>query len=280
MFRRVSRDLVISSEARTVLNRATTRPGRLLRRIEVPELTTESPAPAHFPTTHWSRIVAAGDPDAPQAQESLSALCDAYWYPLYAYVRRKGHSPAQAQDLTQDLFARILEKNIFATADPERGRFRSFLRSVCSHHLANRHEWANAQKRGAGRVVVPIDSLEAEGRYAREPAHMLTAEKIFDRVWALTLLNRVFDRLRREYHDAGKGEMFDECREVLTDGPLNSSYQAIAERLGSTEGAVRVAVHRLRQRYGFLLRQEIATTLNDPTEIDDEIHALFTALEL
>jgi RNA polymerase sigma factor (sigma-70 family) len=239
----------------------------------------DRPSPAHFPSTHWSRVVAAGDPDAPQAREALSTLCTAYWYPLYAYIRRRGHDPEGARDLTQDFFARILEKGLLAEADPGRGRFRSFLRTVCAHYLANRRDRENAQKRGGGRPVLPIDATDAEGRYAREPSHDLTAERIFDRSWALTLLGRVFDGLRREYDDAGRGATFEELRVVLTDGPKSASYAEIAARLGSTEGAVRVAVHRLRRRYGFLLRQEIAATLDDSAQVDDEIHALFAALE-
>jgi RNA polymerase sigma factor (sigma-70 family) len=242
-------------------------------------VSTNRPSLRHFPTTHWSCVFAAGEADGSLARESLAALCNAYWYPLYAYIRRRGYGVEQAQDLTQNFFARILEKGIFSEADPDRGRFRSFLMTVCAHYLANQRDREHAGKRGGGRPVLPIDSLEAEGRYAREPAHDLTPERIFDRSWALTLLDRVLDQLRREYEDAGRESVFKELRSVLTDGPHTVAYATIAQRLGTTDGAVRVAVHRLRRRYGLLLRQEIAATVDDPAEVDDEIRALFAALE-
>ena len=231
-----------------------------------------------FPTTHWSRVFAAGDPDAPAARESLAALCQAYWFPLYAYIRRKGHAPEQAQDLTQGFFAYVLEQDVIARADPDRGRFRAFLRAVCGHYLNDERSRQLAQKRGGGRPVFSIDVREAEGRYAREPAHALTAERIFDRTWALTLLDRVFDQLRREYEDAGRETTFEALSAVLTRGPETIRYVTIAARLGSSEAAVRVAVHRLRRRYGLLLRNQIAATVHDPVEIDDEIRALFAVL--
>jgi DNA-directed RNA polymerase specialized sigma24 family protein len=232
-----------------------------------------------FPTTHWSRVIAAGDPNAPLAREALTSLCGAYWYPLYAYIRRKGYSPEQAQDLTQDLFAYALERNLFAKADPDRGRFRSFLRTVCDRCIAGQRDRQHARKRGGGTPVLSIDAVSAEGRYSLEPAHELTPERIFDRSWALTLLGRVLDQLRREYDEAGNAATFEELHVVLTGGPESTPYGTIALRRGTNEGAVRVAVHRLRRRYGMLLRREIAATVDDPAEIDDEIRALFTALE-
>jgi RNA polymerase sigma-70 factor (ECF subfamily) len=238
------------------------------------------PPPGHFPTTHWSRVIAAGDPEAPQAREALETLCNAYWYPLYAYIRSRGHTPEQAQDLTQDLFAYVLQRDLLAKADPGRGRFRSFLRGVCIHHLADQRDRQNAQKRGGGRLVVPIDAFAGEERYSREPSHDLTPERIFDREWALTLLGRVFDQLQREYDEAGRAATFEELRVVLTRGAESVPYGVIAERLATTEGAVRVAVHRLRRHYGLLLRREIAATVDDPAEIDDEIRNLFAALDV
>ena len=231
-----------------------------------------------FPTTQWSRVIAAGKWDAPEARESLAALCAAYWYPLYAFIRRRGHDAELAQDLTQDFFALILEKELIAKADPERGRFRSFLRTVCARFLANHYERAKARKRGGGRPALPFDIVEAEERYSREIADDATPERIFDRSWTITLLRTVLERLRREYDDAGRLETFDQLREVLIDGPEVSSYATIARRLGSSEGAVRVAAHRLRRRFGILLRQEIAATVDDPADVDDEIRALFAAL--
>lgn len=240
---------------------------------------SSDPSPGQFPTTCWSRVIAAGSPDAPGTREALAVLCNAYWYPLYAYIRRRGHPPEQAQDLTQDFFAYVLERDLFAKADPVRGRFRSFLRAVCDHQLSDQRDRKNALKRGGGRPPLPIDALDAEGRYAREPAHEMTPDRIFDRSWALTLLSRVLDQLQREYHDAGRAATFEVLRVVLTGGSESISHATIADRLGTTEGAVRVAVHRLRRRYGVLLRQEIAGTLDDPAEIDDEIRALFSAIE-
>jgi RNA polymerase sigma-70 factor (ECF subfamily) len=237
-------------------------------------------ASGRFPTTHWSRIVAAGDPRSPQTREALAALCEAYWYPIYAYIRRRGVEPEQARDLTQDFFVRVVEKGLFAEADPHRGRFRSFLRTVCAHALANRRDHDRAQKRGGGKPLLSIDARDAEGRYAREPAHDFTPERVFDRVWALTLLGRVLDQLEREYDDAGRQSTFEQLRTVLTDAADAAPYAEIAARVGSTEGAVRVAVHRLRKRYGVLLREEIAATLEDPADVDDEIHALFAALAI
>lgn len=244
----------------------------------IPQAHSDGPSPGRFPTTQWSRVISAGDPDAPQARESLDDLCGAYWYPLYAYIRRRGYDPEKARDLTQDFFARALEKGLLAEADPARGRFRSFLRTVCAHFLANRRDWEQARKRGGGRTIVPIDAVGAEGQYARELADGLTPERIFDRSWALTLLGRVLDRLGREYDEAGKASTFEGLRGLLAGDAEVSSYAAVAARLGTSEGAARVAALRLRRRYGELLRQEIAATLADPKEIDDEIRDLFTAL--
>jgi RNA polymerase sigma factor (sigma-70 family) len=236
------------------------------------------PSAARFPTTNWSRIVAAGDPSVPLAREALAELCRAYWFPLYAYIRRRGYAPDRALDLTQDLFVRLLEKDVLAAADPARGRFRTFLRAVCADFLANRRDRENTLKRGGGRPIVPIDSNEAEGRYARELAHELTPERIFDRNWALILLGRVLEQLREEYHAAGQATTFEALCPVLIDGPRAVAYAALAARLGTTEGAVRVAVHRLRRRYGGRLREEIAATVDQPAEVDDEIRDLFAAL--
>ena len=254
-------------------------PRRLSEELSVSKSTPELTASGQFPSTHWSRVVAAGVAGGPKARESLAALCNAYWYPLYAYIRRRGYSSEQAQDLTQDFFTRILEKGLFAEADPGRGRFRSFLRTVCSQYLSNRRATAKTLKRGGGRPAISIDAAGAEGRYARELAHELTPERIFDRSWALTLLSRVFNQLRREYEDAGRAETFQVLQVYLTEGSRACSHALTARKLGMTEGAVRVAVHRLRRRYGDVLRREIAATLDDPSQIDDEIQGLFTALE-
>jgi RNA polymerase sigma-70 factor (ECF subfamily) len=244
----------------------------------VTQTPSDGPSPDRFPTTQWSRVLSAGDPDAPLARQSLAELCAAYWYPLYAFIRRRGHDPEQAKDLTQDFFARALEKGLLAEADPTRGRFRSFLRAVCAAFLANRRDWEHAQKRGGGRTALPIDAADAEGQYARELADGLTPERIFDRSWALTLLGRVLARLGREYDEAGKATTFEALRGALDGDEVAVSYAAVAARLGTTEGAARVAAHRLRRRYGELLRQEIAATLADPAQVDDEIRDLFASL--
>jgi DNA-directed RNA polymerase specialized sigma24 family protein len=244
----------------------------------VSSLPPDRPSQRRFPTTHWSRVAAVVDPESPRGREVLEALCGAYWYPLYAYARRRGYAPEQAQDLTQDFFAYVLEKGLLARADPGRGRFRSFLLAVYTHYLANRRDGERALKRGGGRTALPLDIASAEGRYVRDLVLDLTPERIFDRSWALALLGRVLDGLRREYEDSGRGAGFEVLSLNLTEGSQADSYAAVAARLGTTEGAARVAVHRLRRRYARLLRCEIAATVDDPGEIDDEIRALFAAL--
>ena len=189
-----------------------------------------------------------------------------------------GTRPTRAQDLAQDFFTRVLEKGLFAEADPRRGRFRSFLRTVCVHYLANRRDRRQARKRGGGRSLLSIDGSDAETRYAREPSHELTPDRIFERTWALTLISRVLDQLRWEYEESGRGAILDELGGALTEDPQAPPFAKIAERLGTTEGAVRVTLHRLRRRYGVLLRREIGATVDDPAEVDDEIRALFAAL--
>jgi DNA-directed RNA polymerase specialized sigma24 family protein len=239
----------------------------------------DRPSPGHFPTTRWSQVILAGNPDTNLARQSLADLCNAYWFPLYAYIRRRGHDPEKAKDLTQDFFAHMLEKGLLAEVDPTRGRFRAFLRTVCTHFLANRRDHDRAKMRGGGRAFVSIDPEDAEGRYALEVSDGLTPERIFDRSWAVTLLGRVLDQLGREYDEAGKAETFAALRGLLAGEPDAPSYDAIARSLGMTVGATRVVAHRLRRRYGELLRREIASTLAEPDNVDDEIRDLFAALE-
>jgi RNA polymerase sigma-70 factor (ECF subfamily) len=235
-------------------------------------------ADLRFPTTHWSRVVAAQDPAAPEAREALVALCTDYWYPIYAFIRRQGYGPDQAADLTQEFFARLHVPGAFATASPLRGRFRSFLRGACSHFLSNQRDYERALKRGGGRTPIPIDRLEAEGRFCREPAHDLTAERVYERKWALTLLDLVLHRLDAEITRARNRALLDQLRPSVFGDNGARSYRDIAGELGLSESAVKTAAHRLRARYRELLREEIGRTVEDPAEIDAEIAAMLAAL--
>ncbi len=235
------------------------------------------PRPA-FVTTHWSLVVSAGRNDTPDARNALEKLCRAYWFPIYAFVRRQGHGPHDAQDLTQDFFARLLEKNYLAGVNPAKGRFRSFLLASLKHFLANEWDKARAQKRGGGQILIPIDIAAAESSGGLDPADHLTAERVFERRWALTLLEQVLRRLRADYVRDGRENLFEQLKPTLTEASRTVGYAEIATRLGTTEGAVKVAVHRLRQRYREVLRAEIADTVASPGEVEDEIRNLFAAL--
>ena len=223
-------------------------------------------------------IIAAGQDASPLAHEALETLCRTYWYPLYAFIRREGHSPHDAQDLTQAFFARFLEKNFLGDVHRERGKFRSFLLASLKHFLANEWNRARAQKRGGGQTIIPLDQETTEGRYHLEPRHDLTAEKIYERRWALTLLDRVLGRLREEVVAGGKTAQFEELKIFLSAGKGSIPYATVAAKLGSTPEAIKVAVHRLRRRYRELLRAEIANTVATPAEVDEEIRYLFRAL--
>jgi RNA polymerase sigma-70 factor (ECF subfamily) len=233
---------------------------------------------AEFALTRWSLIFAAQGAQAPAARQALADLCVLYWYPLYAFIRRQGFDVDRAQDLTQEFFARFWEKPALEGVAPHKGRFRSYLLTVCKHFLANERDRERAQKRGSGRCPVALDYHQAEARYLGEPGHHLTAEKLFDRRWTLALLDRVLDRLGAEYVRAGKAALFERLKPLLTAEENAGSHRQIAQELAMNEGAVRVAVHRLRGRYRELLREEIARTLDDPRQIDDEIRDLFAAL--
>ena len=223
-------------------------------------------------------MISAGSNDTPHARNALEKLCRSYWFPIYAFVRRQGHGPHDAQDLTQEFFARVLGKNYFADADRSKGRFRSFLLASLKHFLANEWDKAKAQKRGGGQVLIPIDVATAETSCGFEPTDNLTAEKIFERRWALTLLEQVLRRLRAEYVRDDREKLFEQLKPTLTETSRTVAYAEIASRLGTTEGAVKVAVHRLRQRYREVLRAEIADTVASPGEVEDEIRNLFAAL--
>jgi RNA polymerase sigma factor (sigma-70 family) len=236
------------------------------------------PGAGRFATTHWSLVLNAGHRGSTGSRRCLAALCESYWFPLYAFVRREGYSPPDAQDLTQEFFARLLEKKYLAVADPQRGRFRSFLLATLKHFLGHQRDRAKAQKRGGRRTTVSLDFQSAENRYNLEPAHELTPERLFERRWALALLERVLKGLRDEHAAAGKLDLFERLKEFLTGAGGSQPYQQIADELAMTEGAVKVAVHRLRRRYRELLEEEIAQTVAGPEEIEDERRALLAAV--
>jgi RNA polymerase sigma-70 factor (ECF subfamily) len=239
-----------------------------------PEVTDRSRV---FATTHWSVVLAAGQSDVPQARDALEKLCRTYWYPLYAYVRRRGYSPADAEDLTQAFFVWLLERNWLGRADQQRGRFRSFLLTSISNFLANEWNKARTQKRGGGRIV-SLQRDEAETRCAREPMDHLTPEQSFEWRWALTLLDQVMNRLSVEFAQDGKTELFEALKPCLLGERTTQPYAALASKLAMTEGSVKVAVHRMRQRYRQLLRAEIANTVATPEEVEEELRYLFAVL--
>lgn len=235
---------------------------------------------AGFPTTRWSRVARAADPAAPEARAAMAELCGSYWYPIYAMIRRKGHDADAALDLTQDYFARLLEKGVLAAADPGKGRFRAFLRTDCGFFLADARDRRGRLKRGGGAAVLSIDADGAEGRYRVEPAGGLTPEQLFDRAWAVAMLDRALRRLAEEYTRSGRAALFEQLEPTLTPGPRAEPQATIAARLGMTEAAVQQAAARLRKRYGAMLREEVAATLETPDEaaVQDEIRDLFAAL--
>jgi RNA polymerase sigma-70 factor (ECF subfamily) len=223
-------------------------------------------------------VLAAGQASTPLSREALATLCETYWYPLYAYVRRWGYDAEQAQDLTQEFFARLLEKGFLRDADPARGRFRSFLLASLKHFLSNERDRVNAVKRGGRAVLVPLEVETAEGRYSREPPDAETPETVYERRWATTLLDRALNRLRAEFEAQEKLELFTRLEGHLTGAVEALPYASLATALAMSEGAIKVAVHRLRRRYGALLREEISETVADPRQVDDEIRELFRAL--
>lgn len=233
---------------------------------------------AQFATTHWTAVLTAKQKDSSRAFAALSQLCQAYWYPLYAYVRRRGHDPDEAQDLTQEFFARLLRKDFLAAVDRDKGRFRSFLLASMNHFLAKEWNRAHRQKRGGGCVILSLNDDSAENRYLQEPATDWPADKLFERRWALTLLESAMSRLRGELASGGKAPLFEELRSFLSGDRTAEGYAGVAARLNLTEGAVKVAVHRLRKRYGEILREEIAQTVTDPAEVEEEIRCLFQAV--
>jgi RNA polymerase sigma-70 factor (ECF subfamily) len=229
----------------------------------------------NFPTTLWTVVLHAGRDEPTQAQAALAQLCQGYWYPLYSFIRRRGYSPHDAQDLTQAFFAHLLEKRGLGRVDPEQGRFRTFLLASLKNFLANDRDKSHALKRGGGQINVSLDADSAESRYRLEPSHDLTPERHFERQWAMTLLDQVLSALRDEYHAEGKGNLFEELKAVLTGQA--EAYADVAARLRRSEGAIKVAVHRLRRRYRDLMRARIAETVGDG-EVEDELRHLLTML--
>ena len=239
----------------------------------------ENSSNRHFATTQWGLVLEAGRRSAPEADAALEALCRAYWFPLYAYARRRGYAPEDATDLTQEFFARLIEKSFLESANPERGRFRTFLLTIFQRFLAKDFERAQAEKRGGGRTILSLDFDDGELRYASELLDGQTAERIFERQWALTLLGRVVEQLRAEYVTRGKSELFEQCRSFLVNSATVAGYADMAKTLSMTEGALRVAVHRLRERYRELLRTEIAGTIAADQTVDDELCQLRRAIQ-
>jgi RNA polymerase sigma-70 factor (ECF subfamily) len=237
-----------------------------------------SASPTAFTTTHWSVVLAAGDTRSPDQAQALEKLCRAYWYPLYVYVRRHGHSPEDAQDLTQEFFARLLAKNYLRQVAPHKGRFRSFLIAALKHFLANEWDKARTLKRGGDASFLSLDEANTEARYALEPADTLSGEKLFARRWALTVLEQVLARLRADYVAAGKDVLFERLKGCLTGEENMAPYAQLARELQMTEGAIKVAVHRLRERYGALLRAEIAQTVDRSEDVDEELRYLLSAV--
>lgn len=239
---------------------------------------TSTNAPRLFPATHWSVVLAARGGDEADSLRALEMLCRSYWYPLYAYVRRQGHSPHDAQDLTQGFFARLLEKRYLDAADRDKGRFRSFLLMALKRFLAKEWERDRAQKRGGGQATLSLDTEMAERRYQGEGAEHLAPDRIYERRWALTLLDAALGALRQDYQALGREAEFDYLKGCLTAERGEIPYAEVAERLEITEAAARVAVHRMRSRFRALFRTEIARTVAKPEEVEDEVRYLRRAL--
>lgn len=243
---------------------------------------SETDDPARFRTTRWSAIFAAAESRVPGSHAALAELCRIYWYPLYAFARRRGSGPDDAQDLTQGFFLHLVENRGLKQANPLRGKFRSFLLTSFKNFASDEAARARCQKRGGDRQFVFLDSEEAESRYQLEPADDLTPEKIFDARWAMTLLAYAVERLRQEYAARGEGHRFDVLKVFvgIEQGKSTPSYEQIAQSLQVSVGAAKTLIHRFRKQYTVILRQEIGRTVSGPAAIDEEIHALCDALIL
>jgi RNA polymerase sigma-70 factor (ECF subfamily) len=246
----------------------------------VPNIDPEDAGDARFTTTSWTVVAHAGERESPEARKALAELCQVYWYPLYAFLRRRGYSPHEAEDLTQGFFADLLARDSLKRVDPSKGKFRSFLLASLQHFLSNRRDWDNRIKRGGKFPRLSLNFRDAESCYLLEPAHEATPERLFERRWALSLLDRVLGRLEREVNRDHKGPLFEQLKPTLMGESDAASYAHIGADLGMTEGAVKVAAHRLRKRYRVLLKEEVTRTLADPVDFEQEINELFQALRL
>ena len=238
---------------------------------------SSAPSHAQFTTTHWSVVLAARATDAPQAAAALEKLCRTYWYPLYAYLRRRGYGEHDAQDMTQGFFAHLLERDWLQGVAREKGRFRSFLLAALNYFLADQRDRATAQKRGGGQPVISFDAHEAEERYRLEPVDERSPDKLFEQRWAMALLDQVLARLAQEFSDAGKLELFNQLQPFLVEGTGEKTYAETA-REGMTEEALKKAVQRMRRRYHQLFREEIAQTVASPEEVEEELRHLCAVL--
>jgi RNA polymerase sigma factor (sigma-70 family) len=232
----------------------------------------------HFATTRWSIVLAAGDVDRQGSRAALAQLCESYWYPVYAYVRRRVHDVHEAQDLTQTFFSYLLEKQTIARADPGRGRFRAFLLTALQNFLANEWDKARAAKRGGGKIELSLDFDAGESRYQIEPSHELTAERLYERRWVLTILDQVLESLRSELTQDGKPQYFEQFKGALTGEATAEGYTQAAVALGITPAAAKQAAYRLRKRYRELFRAEVARTVEREEDVDQEIGRLLSVL--
>ena len=231
-----------------------------------------------FATTHWTVVLAAGQSSSVQQKQALEILCQSYWFPLYAFLRRKGYDNHQAEDYTQGFFAHILEKHGLQRADPRYGKFRSFLMIRLKGFLSDERDRSQALKRGGGKKILPLNFQNAEGQYTLEPADRLSPEKLFEKSWAMTVLERTMDRLEADMTQKNRHKLFEHLKVYLTTDKDVIPYQSMADELDMTEGTIRVAVHRLRRQYRKLLRDEVAQTVGDEEKLDEEMGCLFAAL--
>jgi len=250
----------------------------------MPDTNSSKPATPHsdarFATTHWTVVLAAGSPDSSRYREALEALCRTYWYPIYAYLRRRGHTPHQAEDYIQGFFTYLLEKRALCRADPRRGKFRSFLLGTLKHYLTGERNRAQALKRGGNRRLFSLDVHDAEDQYAMEPADQLSPDRLFERRWALTVLNRTMTRLKADWTRRDREDVFGTLKAYLTQEEEAVPYREAATKLRMSEGAVKAAVHRLREQYRALLCEEIAETVASESQLQEEINDLFRAVSL